>query len=209
MISRLKRFAPWVALVILGASVVACGGDDSNNGGSTGSATTGTTGAVSTGTGGDGNGDWRGEFETGTDATLTLWVDPTDPDLAEFEAFRKATGANPVLYGRVVATNDGSVPDTSRFVTLTGSNGEMFDGTAIPVEFLCSHTGRWIAAVATQSTELVNQYNALLANRCNGNTLAGPTIAPGETVTYYVAFDGEDEPEFERVFMGVGNELKR
>jgi hypothetical protein len=204
-----KKLAPWLLVVILGLGLAACGGDDDNKPTTTGAAT-GSTGTANTGSNAGGDpGDWEGEFETGTDVTLTLWVDPADPALADFEAFRQAAGANPVLYGRVTATNDGAVQDTSRFVTLTGKDGEMFDGSATEVEFLCSHVARWIAAVATLNTELNEQYTKLYTEDCGAIMSAGPVIAPGETVTYFVAYPGDTEPEFERVFMGLGNELKR
>ena len=205
MILLTRRLAPWLAVAILGLAIAACGGDDDEPSTSTGSTGSASTGAAT----GSGDGDWKGEFETGTDVTLTLWVHPSEPDLAEFEAFREATGANPVLYGRATATNDGSIQDSARFVTLTGADGETLDGSEIEVNFLCSHIARWIAAVATQTTELSGQYANLYNEDCGGTSLAGPSIGPGETVTYYVAIEAEPEPEFDRVFMGLGNELKR
>jgi hypothetical protein len=210
-----NRLAPWLLLVVLGFGLAACGGDD-DGGDDTGSTAGSTGGGQGSGSGdgggsgsGDGSGDWTGEYETGTDVTVTMWVDASDPDLADFEAFREASGANPVLYARITATNDGSAQDTSRFVVLTDDSGDLFGPSRIELDFLCARAARWIAAVATQSTELVNQYGALLADRCDGNTLAGPVIAPGETVTYYVAYEGDSEPDFERVFTGASQELKR
>jgi hypothetical protein len=213
MIAIGKRLAPWLLVLALGVGQTACGGDDNGNGngGSTGGGDTGSGqgGGGGGDGGGSGTGGWTGEYETGTDVRVTMWVDASDPDLAEFEAFREAAGASPVLYARITATNDGSAPDTSRFLVLTDGGGDVFGPSRIEVNFLCSHIARWIAAAATQTTELVNQYSALLADGCNGNTHAGPAIAPGETVTYYVAYEGDTEPGFERVFTGAGRELKR
>jgi hypothetical protein len=203
----LNPFRPF--LPVLGAAgiallLTACGGDDDEA--STNTVPTGPA-AASTGSS---SGAWQGEFETGTDVSLELWVDPaSDPVLQRFEAFREATGANPVLYGRATATNDGDAQDTSRFAVLTDAEGDTLSETRIEVGFLCSHISRWIAAVSTLTTELNDQYTRLLNEDCDGNTLAGPVIEPDQTVTYYLAYEGESEPEFERIFMGLGNELER
>ena len=74
--------------------------------------------------GDDGNGAWKGKTESGTDLTVDLWVPATDPGVAPFEAFRKATGAPEVLYGKVTAKNNGNAPDNGRFITLTGKDGD-------------------------------------------------------------------------------------
>lgn len=205
---KLLRMGALSLLVALGLGiVVACGGGDDDGGGASGAEVPGAQGNGSS-DGGVGS-VWKGEFETGTDVSLELWVDPSHPDLQDFEAFREAAGASPVLYGRVTAKNDGYVEDTARYVTLTGPDGDPFGASAEELQFLCSHIAMWIAAATTPSSDLLNQYNTLLADRCNGNTIMGPVIPPGETITYYVAYKGETEPEFERVFMGLGNELKR
>ena len=189
-------------------TLVACSGDD-NEPTTTGSTSTGATVGTNTSSGAPA-GAWQGEFETGTDVSLELWVDPaTDPVLTLFEAFREATGGAPVLYGRATATNDGEGEDTSRFAILTAADGERFGPDAVEVGFLCSQIGRWIAVVATLTTELNDQYTKLLNEDCGGNTLVGPVIPPGETVTYYLAYEGDSEPAFERIFMGAGNELER
>jgi hypothetical protein len=205
--TRLRRIAPWLIVVILSFGLIACGGDDDDG---NPAAASGSTGSTAAGSNSSSDGDtWKGKFETGTEVSLTLWVDAAnDPDLAPFEAFRQAVGAGTVQYAKAVAKNTTSAPDSARFATLTDDSGEMFNETAIEVNFLCAEIADWIQAAPTQSTELVNQYSALLSGACEGNTLAGPTIAAGDTVTYYVAYEG-DEPDFERVFMGAENELKR
>lgn len=52
-------------------------------------------------------------------------------------------------------------------------------------------------------------YNELFSGTCLGQELAGPTIPPGETVTYFLVYTEEGEPAFERVFMGLGQEFER
>ena len=156
----------------------------------------------------DGDGPWKGKTESGTDLTVELWVPATDPGVAPFEAFRKATGAPEVLYGKVTAKNTGNAPDNGRFITLTGKDGDALGDDAVEVNFVCGQISRWLAVVLTQSTELHQQLATLQQGACKGTTL-GPTIATGESAVYYVALEAGREPEFERVFAGAPNELKR
>jgi len=158
--------------------------------------------------GNDGNGAWKGKTESGTDLTVDLWVPATDPGVAPFEAFRKATGAPEVLYGKVTAKNNGNAPDNGRFITLTGKDGNALGDDAIEANFVCGQISRWLAVALTQSAELNIQLASLQQGACKGTTV-GPTIAPGETAVYYVALEAESEPEFERAFAGAPNELKR
>jgi hypothetical protein len=188
------RVAAFLGLVWLGVVVVACGGG-------------GGDGAAGGGSAGDGE-RWEGRFETGSRVTLILWVESNDPAVAEFEAFRQAVGAEPVRYGRVEIRNDSGAADTGRTVTLTDASGDSFGAAATEVNYLCTRIARWIAEVASTTTELVDQYNALLGEHCAGNPLSGPEVPPRDSVTYYVAYEGEAEPDFERVFMGE-TELER
>ena len=158
--------------------------------------------------GSDDGGAWKGKTESGTDLTVELWVPATDPGVAPFEAFRKATGAPEVLYGKVTAKNNGNAPDNGRFITLTGKDGDALGENAIEVNFVCGQISRWVAVVLTQTSELYVQLATLQQGTCKGTTV-GPTIAPGETAVYYVALEADSEPDFERVFAGVPNELKR
>jgi len=165
--------------------------------------------ALANACGGDGgDGPWKGKTESGTDLTVELWVPATDAGVAPFEAFRKATGAPEVLYGKVTAKNSGSAPDNGRFITLTGKDGDALGDNATEVNFVCGQISRWLAVVLTQSVELNIQPATLQQGACKGTTL-GPTIAAGESAVYYVALEADGEPEFERVFAGVPNELKR
>lgn len=208
---RRPRFA-WIAALALPAllfAAVACGGDDDDadtgNGADNGnSEVNGDNGE----NGGDsGSGAWEGELETGVKVSVEMWVPASDPDLADVEVYREDTGAAPVLYARVTATNDTEEPDRGRFLTLTDGEGDLFGESRIEVGFLCSQMHSWWGD-AENNTELVDGYNAMVGDRCGGNYLGGPDLPPGETVTYYVALEG-DEPEFERMFAGAGNELTR
>lgn len=196
-----------MALPFLLVAAVACGGDD-DDGGDAAPNGPGSGEDGGSGDGGDGgDGTWTGELETGVNISVELWVPASDPDLADVEAFREDTGAAPVLYARVTATNDTEEPDRGRFLTLTDGEGDLFGESRIEVGFLCSQMHSWWGD-AENNTELVDGYNAMVGDRCGGNYLGGPDLPPGETVTYYVALEG-DEPEFERMFAGVGNELTR
>lgn len=204
MTCRGRRWLLALALVAtLLLAAVACGGDgdgddDDDDAGGNGSDNSGSSES----------GAWTGTLETGVDVALELWIDPADPDLAEVEAYRANAGAPPVLYGRVTATNNTGETDNGRFVTLTGEDGDLFNEERIEVNFLCSHFNMWWRDSA-QTAEVLAEYEDLLARRCDGNYLGGPTVAPGETVVYYVALEAEAEPAFARVFMGVFTELDR
>lgn len=150
---------------------------------------------------------WRGKLETGTQVTLELWIQPTDPELAAVEAFRSAAGGPEAIYGKVTARNTTQKADKGRFVVLTGGAGYSDDPTE--VIFVCGRIPLWLVRSATGGRDLQNQYFSLVGDHCNSNTTSGPDIAPGETVTYYVVLDAVSEPAFERVFMGATNELKR
>ena len=148
----LSRILVAAAVVAFLALAIACNGDDED-------------------------GAWKGKTESGTDLTLELWVPATDPGVAPFEAFRKATGAPEVLYGKVTAKNNGSAPDNGRFITLTGEDGDALGDDAIEVNFVCGQISRWVAVVLTQSTELHQQLATLTQNNCKGTTV-GPDRRP-------------------------------
>jgi hypothetical protein len=194
----------FLAALILALPLAACGGAGNEAAPSNRAATT-STAPVS---GGDGL--WRGKFDTGTEVTLELFVDPANvPELEPFEAFRDAAGYGPVRYARVTARNVTNAPDTSRFATLTGEDGEMFNGEEITLGFICASAYRWLPQGEQPTAEAVAMYNDLFSGACVGQELAGPVIPPGETVTYYLVYGGEAQPEFDRVFMGFGQEFKR
>lgn len=203
----MKRFR-WllpVALVALSLTAVACGGDDDDEPGAT-ATTSGETPSAN----GDPEGAWTGEFDTGTEVTLEIFVDPAEvPELAEFEEFREAAGFDPVRYARVTAENVTDAPDTARFATLTGEDGEQFGDAAIQLGFACSSAYRWLPTDTQPTQDAVTLYNELFGGTCAGQELAGPVIAPGQTVTYFLVYEGDDEPQFERVFMGLDQEFKR
>jgi hypothetical protein len=194
------------AVLALSLTILACGGDDeetSNGDGTPAGETPSTNGDAPEGA-------WRGEFDTGTEVTLEIFVDPADvPELAEFEEFREAAGFDPVRYARVTAKNVTGAADTARFATLTGEDGEQFGDDAIQLTFACSSAYRWLPTDTQPTQDAVALYNELFAGTCESQELAGPQIAPGETVTYFLVYEGEGEPVFERVFMGLDQEFER
>lgn len=199
----------WLLISLFAAlplAVFACGGDDDDEPGGPE-----TPSAETPSSNGDTpDGAWTGEFDTGTEVTLEIFVDPADvPELAEFEEFREAAGFPPVRYARVTAENVTDAPDTGRFATLTGEDGEQFGENAIQLTFACSSAYRWLDTGSQPSEEAVTLYNELFAGTCLGQELAGPTIAPGETVTYFLVYTEDGEPQFERVFMGLDQEFER
>ena len=199
----------WIALSALPALMlvaVGCGGDDDDTSGADANGSSDNSNGDSNGDTG-GSGAWEGELETGVKVSVEMWVPATDPDLADVEQYREDTGAAPVLYARVTATNDTEAPDRGRFLTLTDGEGDLFGESRIEVGFLCSQMHGWWND-APNRNDLVDGYNAMVGDRCGGNYLGGPDLLPGETVTYYVALEGS-EPEFERMFAGLGNELTR
>ncbi len=202
------KLSRWILVGLLAAlplGAFACGGDDDEPGGSDTPA-----GETPSGNGDAPDGAWTGEFDTGTRVTLEIFVEPAGaPELAEFEELREAAGQPPVQYARVTAENVTDAPDTGRFATLTGEDGEQFAEGAIELTFACSSAYRWLDTGAQPSSEAVTLWEELFAGPCEGQELAGPTIAPGETVTYFLVYTEEGEPEFERVFMGLGQELER
>jgi hypothetical protein len=208
--TRRPGFA-WLAALVLPAllvTAVACGGDDDGDTANGAETPDNGNGNSSNGSGDPGgSGAWEGELETGVKVSVGMWVPASDPDLADVEAYREDTGAAPVLYARVTATNDTEAVDRGRFLTLTDGEGDLFGESRIEVGFLCSQMHSWWGE-AENNTDLVDGYNAMVGERCGGNYLGGPDLPPGETVTYYVALEG-DEPEFERMFAGLGNELTR
>ena len=183
----------------------ACGGDD-DAAGSTPGASTPTQEANSSA----GDGAWRGEFDTGTKVTIEIFVDAaTIPELAQFEAFREEVGYPPVRYARVTAQNGTGAADTARFATLTDDAADQFGEDAITLGFVCASAYRWIPFDSRPSEQAIAMYNELFSGPCVGQELAGPVIPPGQTITYYLVYDGEDEPEFSRVFMGLDQEFER
>ena len=203
---RLRWLIPGL-LVALSLTLVACGGDDDDdesNGGET------PYGQTPTGNGDAPEGAWKGEFDTGTEVTIEIFVDPAGvPELAELEEFREAAEVPPVRYARVIAKNDSEDLDTARFATLTGEDGDQFSDDAIVLNFACSSAYRWLPEDTEPSEEAVALWNELFTGTCAGQELQGPQIPGGETVTYFVVYEGEGEPEFERVFMGLGREFER
>ncbi len=203
--SNLRLLCALALVPLLLVSAVACGGDDDDDSNGSGN----NTPAGNGGGGGSGGNTWSGEFETGTEVSLELWVDASDPALADFESFREATGTPPVLYARATATNTGTEPDTSRFATLTGSDGNIFADDTVEVVFLCARLDNWMDNAGERTTALIQQWSDLIEGPCNGDILAGPRIDPGQTVTYFLVLEAETGPTFQRVFMGLGNELRR
>lgn len=204
------KLSHWLTIGLLAAFslvAVACGGDDDDEepGG-----TDTPAGETPSGNGDAPEGAWTGEFDTGTKVTLEIFVDPADvPELADFEELREAANHPPLQYARVTAENVTDSPDTGRFATLTGADGEQFGEGRIELGFACSSAYRWLEGGTQPSSEAVTLYNELFSGTCLGQELAGPTIAPGETVTYFLVYTGEGEPEFERVFMGLDQEFER
>lgn len=199
--SVLLRWAALFAVMALSFGAIACGGDDDGDSGDSGD-------TQATGDDGSVEGAWEGEYETGTDVSIELFVPASDPALAKFEELRKAVNAPAVVYGRVTAKNTGSKPDTGRFVTLTDSEGEQFEEDATIMNFACALAYRWSQTPAI-SNEAIEAYTGLYNTDCAGATIAGRTIQPGETVTFFVGVEGESEPGFERVFAGAGNEFEK
>lgn len=205
----MRRFPLLTAPALLAATfftmATACGGDDDDDSSrGAGETSTGTATSESGGAGGA----WMGEFDTGTAVEAELFVPADDPGVAAFEELRQAVGAPPVLYGRVTATNDGDAPDTGRFLTLTDAEGDQLAEDAIVLDFACSKAYRW-SQTAGISADAIRLYESVYTDICDGASIAGAPIAPGETLVYYVVYEGENEPEFERVWAGFGQELKR
>lgn len=212
---RVRVSSSLIAVAALTFAVVACGGDDSGGSSDTGDGggaeTSGDdSGDDSGGGSAGGSGDWTGEIETGTQLSATLWVDATDPALANFEAFREVAGAETVVYGRITATNNGDEEDRGRFLTLTSPDGGPFDEDSIEVNFLCSVVGQWWNDIPADDRvdDVIEQYTSLLNDDCDGVSMGGPPIPVGATVTYWVALPG-GEPDFGRVYAGVMSELTR
>lgn len=207
--TRLLRILLLGMLAVLPVIAVACGGDDDDDdNGSGGDATT-----TSEGNGGDGGdapeGAWTGEWDTGTEVTLEIFIDPAGiEELAEVEEYREAVGYKPVRYARVTATNTTDAVDNGRFATLTDGDGEELREDALTLEFMCSRLFRWMPQSGA-SNEAFAMYSALESGFCAGQYLTGPEIQAGETVTYYLVWEEDAEPEFERVFMGLGQEFKQ
>lgn len=193
-----------VAVTVL---VSACGGDEQSDDEPTAGSDTAASDDGGSEAPSDGDGPFTGELETGVAASAELWVPPSDPDLADVEDWRERTGADPVTYGRVTLTNDTDEPDNGRFLTLTGPDGDILAEDRVEATFLCSEINNWWEE-SPDRDELVDEYATILDERCDGNFLGGPTVEPGATVEYWVTVSG-DEPEFSRVYAGLGNELTR
>lgn len=196
-----------LAVVTVGAA--SCGGnDDDDDDGAAGSETATTEG--SSGNGSDApNGAWTGEWDTGTEVTLEIFVDPAGiAELEEVEEYREAVGYKPVRYARVTATNTTDAVDNGRFATLTDSEGDQLAEEALTLDFMCARLFRWMPQSGA-SNEAFALYQALESGLCEGQYLAGPPIQPGETRTYFLVWEEEAEPEFERVFMGLGHEFEQ
>ncbi len=202
---RLLHTVGVLGLVVALPLMAGCGGDDNDGGSSNGGGDQSATNAPER----SGDGAWRGEFDTGTKVTLEIFVDPADvPELAEFIELREEAGREePIRYARVRAENVTDAPDRGRFATLTDEQGEQFGDGAITLEFLCSKAYRWLSD--SPSDEAIALYNDLFTGTCLGQELQGPEILAGETVTYFLTWEGEGEPEFDRVFMGLNQEFER
>ncbi len=194
-----KRFTALGAITLLALAAAACGGDDDDIEPDTSGDTTQPSG------GGD---EWKGTFETGTEVSAKLFIPASDPGVAKFEELRKAAGAPAVVYARVVAKNTGKVEDTARFLTLTDKDGEALEEDAVILDFACLFASRWSQA-PNLPAEAISAYTGLYNTECRGASHAGTAINAGETFTYFVALEAEAEPEFERVFVGAGRELKK
>jgi len=199
------RVAPALLALALSAMTIACGGDDDDD--SNRGAGETTTATAATGSAGA-DGAWKGEFDTGTAVEAELFVPADDPGVAAFEELRQAVGAPTVLYGRITATNNGDAPDTGRFLTLTDAEGDQLADDAIILDFACSKAYRW-SQTAGISADAIRLYESVYTDVCNGASIAGAPIAAGETLVYYVVYEGESQPEFDRVWAGLGQELKR
>lgn len=194
--------------------VTACGGDDD---GSVDAPDTTTrvettvsgepaTGDETTGSDDAGGDTWTGSTELGMPLSAELWVDPADDaTLTAFEEYRELIGAPEVAYIRVVADNSaGTADDTGRFFTFTDAEGDMFADGVATADFLCSSLAiDWVPS-AGATPEVIEAYNALYDGEC-ADARYSVNVPAGETVTYYLAID--EQPTFERVFAGAGNEL--
>lgn len=207
--TRLLRIVLLGMLAVLPVFAVACGGDDDDDdNGSSGDAT-----ATSEGNGGDGGdapeGAWTGEWDTGTEVTLEIFVDPAGiAELEEVEEYREAVGYKPVRYARVTATNTTDAVDNGRFATLTDSEGDQLAEDVSTLDFMCARLFRWMPSSGA-SNEAFAMYTELESGFCLDQYFTGPAIEPGETVTYYLVWEEDAEPEFERVFMGLGQEFEQ
>ena len=200
---RLWQRAGTLAVVgLLALGVFACGGGDDDDSSPSGDDGTRTS------EGSTGGGEWKGKFETGTELSAKLFVPATDPAVAKYEELRKAAGAPPVVYARLVAKNTGKVADTARFLTLTDKEGEALEDGAVIMDFACLHASRW-SQTPNLPPAAIAAYTSLYNIDCRGASLAGPSINAGETFTYFVAVETATEPAFERVFVGASAELKK
>jgi hypothetical protein len=206
-------------LLVLAA---ACGGDDNDagDGGSDGSEH-----EDATGDGGTDDGDeadageasassdtWSGELESGAPITARLWVEPTGDGIEQWEELRQMLGAPEYQLVEVTVDNTGSdEQETGRFLTFVVGDDPLDQENVTESTFACSAATMWQGDTAVDAEEMqaINDaYNSVLEDLCDGQT-AQVLVPPGEEVTYWVVVEGSSPPQFDTIYAGIANELRR
>ena len=151
---------------------------------------------------GDGS-TFRGELEDGSVLTVRLDVEPTDPVIAPFVAFREQAGAtDPIVWvvGSLEAPDDFDTalgPPTGRFLTFVEPGAEQIADTNPTATFACSELDDWFGTPEGDAAVALNEsFVDIVESTCGGQTLQ-VLGEPGTTTDYALIINGDAVPEFE------------
>jgi hypothetical protein len=110
------------------------------------------------------------------------------------------------LWTRVTIDNSGNTqPQTGRFVSFS-SSADFDPLSEVQATFACSVLARY-APKAGDPRSVFDAYEGLYTGFCRGQTAQVP-VAPGETLTYWLLYEGDTWPQYRSIWAGAGNELK-